>query len=394
MDVLSSSRPQRVLISAECFVPVVNGVTNSVLRVLEHLDQRGHDMLVVAPAPGPSSVTLQSGRNVRVVRLPSMKVPFYDGLHFAWPSERSCHEILRSYRPDVVHLAAPTLLGARVGRAAQRRGLPSVAIFQTDLAGFVQNYEGVGFSAHWIWRWLRSVHNRADVTLAPTPTLASELTRRGFPRVGVWGRGVDRDQFNPDRRCERLRSRLSGTDDRPLVGYVGRLAAEKQVDRLAALRSLGDRYRLVIVGDGPDRARLQRLLPDAYFTGMLRGEELGATMASLDVFVHTGPHETFCQTVQEAMAAGVPVVGPDAGGPRDLITPGETGWRYDPDRPTEMVEAVASLVDNQALRRTMGRAGFDAVADRTWENVGDDLLRHYAWANGPAASIRAQRAAA
>jgi phosphatidylinositol alpha 1,6-mannosyltransferase len=382
------------LISAECFVPVVNGVTNSVLRVLEHLDRRGHDMLVVAPAPGPSSVTLPSGRTIRVVRLPSMKVPFYDGMHFSWPSERRCHEILRAYRPNVVHLAAPTLLGAQIGRAAQRSGVPSVAIFQTDLAGFVQNYEGVGFSARWIWRWLRSVHNRADVTLAPTPTLASELTRRGFSRVGVWGRGVDREQFTPDRRCERIRAQLAGTDDRPLVGYVGRLAAEKQVDRLAALRRLGDRHRLVIVGDGPDRPRLQRLLPDAHFTGMLRGEELGATMASLDVFVHTGPHETFCQAVQEAMAAGVPVVGPDAGGPRDLIVSGVTGWRFDPDRPAELVEAVASLVESGPLRRTMGQAGFEAVADRTWENVGDDLLRHYAWANGPAASIRTHVAAA
>ena len=351
-------------------------------------------MLVVAPAPGPSSVTLLSGRTVRVVRLPSMKVPFYNGLHFAWPSERRCHDIVRSYRPDVVHLAAPTLLGAQIGRAAQRSGVPSVAIFQTDLAGFVQNYEGVGFSASWIWRWLRSVHNRADVTLAPTPTVANELTRRGFSRVGVWGRGVDRHQFTPNRRCNDLRARLAGTDGRPLVGYVGRLAVEKQVDRLAALRRLGDRYRLVIVGDGPDRARLQRLLPDAHFTGMLRGEELGATMASLDVFVHTGPHETFCQTVQEAMAAGVPVVGPDAGGPRDLIKSGVTGWRFDPDRPAELVEAVASLVDSRALRRTMGRAGFEAVADRSWENVGDDLLQHYAWANGPAESIRPQRTAA
>ncbi len=117
-------------------------------------------------------------------------------------------------------------------------------------------------------------------------------------------------------------------------------------------------------------------------------------MASLDVFVHTGPHETFCQTVQEAMAAGVPVVGPDAGGPRDLIKSGVTGWRFDPDRPAEMVEAVASLVDSRALRRTMGRAGFEAVADRSWENVGDDLLQHYTWANGPAESIRPQRTAA
>lgn len=390
----TSAQPLRVLISAECFVPAVNGVTNSVLRVLDHLDQRGHDMLVVAPAPGPSSVSLRSGRRVEVVRLPSMNVPFYDGLTFSRPSERRCHEIVRSFRPDISHLAAPTLLGAQMGRAARRAGVPSVALFQTDLAGFVQSYEGIGFSARAVWRWLRSIHNRADLTLAPTRTQATELADRGFHRVGIWGRGVDQHQFNPERRSEELRAELGGDDPRPLVGFVGRLAAEKQIERLTALRCLGDRYRLVIVGDGPERSRLQRLLPEAHFTGALFGDELGAAMASLDVFVHTGPHETFCQTVQEAMAAGVPVVGPDAGGPRDLIVSGVTGWRYNPSRPSEMIEAVASLIDSPSLRQSMGRAGTAAVAGRTWENVGDTLLEHYDWARGPVGATRSERLAA
>ena len=374
----SPSGSLRVLISAECFLPVVNGVTHSVLRVLEQLDRRGHQALVVAPAPGPSTVRLASGTRVRVERIPSMKVPFYDGLTFSMPSERRCRTILGSYQPDIVHLAAPTVLGAQVGRAASRAGVPSVALFQTDLAGFVANYDGLGYGANGVWRWLRSIHNRADLTLAPTRTVAAELERRSFRRVGVWGRGVDRQQFHPDRRSAEFRDRLGASDDRPLVGYVGRLAPEKQVERLGALRALGDRHRLVIVGDGPDRQRLERQLPDAQFTGLLSGDELGAVMASLDVFVHTGPHETFCQTIQEAMAAGVPVVGPDAGGPRDLIEPGINGWRYDPDRPFEMVEAIASLLGSAGLRAEMGAAARASVANRSWDRVGDALIEHYA----------------
>ena len=371
-----SGAVMRVLISAETFLPMVNGVVNSVVRVLEHLDRRGHEALVIAPAPGPSSIRLSSGTRVPVERMTAMNVPFYDGLTASWPSERRARAVIRAYRPDVVHLAAPTVLGRQVGRAASNEHVPTVALFQTDLAGFVQNYElGLGVSG--IWRWLRSIHNRADLTLAPTPTLAGELTDRGFRRVGVWGRGVDHPQFDARRRSDELRLRACASDQRPLVGFVGRLAAEKQIERLHTLRSLGDSYRLLIVGDGPERSRLERLLPDATFTGMLKGDELGAAMASLDVFVHTGPHETFCQTIQEAMAAGVPVVGPDAGGPRDLIVPGSTGWRYHPDRPTEMVEAVANLIERPELRRQMGAAARASVADRSWEQVGDVLLDHY-----------------
>ena len=371
----------RVLISAETFLPMVNGVVNSVVRVLEHLDRRGHQAMVVAPAPGPTTIRLTSGTQVPVERMTAMNVPRYDGLTVAWPSERRARALIRSYRPDVVHLAAPTVLGRQVGRSASNENVPTVAAFQTDLAGFAQNYDlGVGVSG--LWRWLRSVHNRADLTLAPTPTLAQELTDRGFRRVGVWGRGVDHARFDSRRRSEALRQRAGASDDRPLVGFVGRLAAEKQVERLHALRSLGDTHRVLIVGDGPERERLQRLMPDATFTGMLEGNELGAAMASLDVFVHTGPHETFCQTIQEAMAAGVPVVGPDAGGPRDLITSGTTGWRYHPDRPAEMVEAVAALLADPALRRRMGVAANASVADRSWERIGDLLLDHYARVQG------------
>ncbi|MEO0494213.1 MAG: glycosyltransferase family 1 protein [Actinomycetota bacterium] len=367
----------RVLIAAESFLPMVNGVTNSVLRVLEHLDRRGHEALVVAPAPGPRSVRLSTGTSVPVERIAAVNVPFYDGLTAAWPSERRSVSIVRRYRPDVVHLAAPTVLGRQIGRAASQAGVPTVALFQTDLAGFVQNYE-LGLGVAGIWRWLRTIHNRADLTLAPTPTLAAELESRGFRRVGVWGRGVDHRQFDPARRSTELREVAGASAERPLVGFVGRLAAEKQIERLHGLRSLGDRYRLMIVGDGPERDRLERLFPTAHFTGMLRGEALGEAMASLDVFVHTGPHETFCQTIQEAMAAGVPVVAPDAGGPRDLVLPGETGWRYHPDRPTEMVEAVASLLQSAELRTRMGADARRMVADRSWEAIGDVLLDHYA----------------
>ncbi len=135
--------------------------------------------------------------------------------------------------------------------------------------------------------------------------------------------------------------------------------------------------RLVVIGDGPERCRLERLLPNATFTGFLEGSDLGEAMASLDVFVHNGLHETFCQTIQEAMACGVAVVAPECGGPVDLVEPGITGFLFSPNNQDEMVLSVLRLVEDQKLRLRLAKAGQSKVAERTWESVGDELILHY-----------------
>lgn len=365
----------RVLLSAESFLPAMNGVVNSVLRVVEHLDRCGHDVLIVAPGPGPTSVELRSGRTVRVDRMRGVRVPRYRSLHVGLVSERRVAEVFDEFDPDVVHLAAPVVLGRAVGAVAAERAVPTVALFQTDLSGFVTDY-GFSAAAAPIWRWLRRVHSDADVTLAPTPTVAAELVGHGFERVGVWGRGVDHEQFAPSRRCERFRAECGVGPGQILVGYVGRLAAEKRVDRLLALHDAPS-IKLVLVGDGPERQHLVDLLPDAHFAGFRSGDELGRAMASLDVFVHTGLHETFCQTVQEAMAAGVAVAAPAAGGPIDLIDHEVDGLLYPADIEHSMADAVRRLADDDTLRRRLAEAGHVRVRGRTWSALGDELLAHY-----------------
>ncbi|OWY61440.1 alpha-mannosyltransferase, partial [cyanobacterium TDX16] len=281
-------RVVRVAIVAESFLPEVNGVTNSVLRVLEHLEAEGHDALVVAPGDGPERCG-----HARVVRTPAVALPMYRSLPVGLPtSEVRRH--LAAFRPDVVHLAAPAVLGAAGAVAARRLGIPAVAVYQTDLAGFASRYR-LGAAAGPIWSWLRWVHRQASLTLAPSTLAAWDLRRHGIAPVAPWGRGVDLDRFHPQHRNELLRRRLAPKGE-VLVGYVGRLAAEKQVHQLAQLRGLPG-TRLVIVGDGPDRARLQRRLPEATFLGFQSGIALSQAVASLDVFVHTGAHETFCQAV-------------------------------------------------------------------------------------------------
>ena len=365
----------RVAVVTESFLPAVNGVTNSVLQVVAHLRRRGHGAMVIAPGAGPDEVP--GAPDVPVVRVPAVDLPVVDSLPVGVPTP-AVRAALAEYRPDVVHLASPFVLGARALTVARRLDVPAVAVYQTDVAGFASSY-GVGLTARAAWRWIRRLHSGAARTLAPSRWAVDALRDHGVPRVHRWGRGVDTARFHPGRRDEDLRAELAPHGEM-LVGYVGRLAAEKQVERLAALEGLPG-VRVVVVGDGPSRARLGELLPTAHFLGFRGGTELARAYASFDAFVHTGPHETFCQAVQEAQASGLPVLAPDAGGVADLVVPGRTGWLYDPASPTagaEIVGRIAAWRDDPDTRRAVGAAGRAAVADRTWPSVCEELLGHYA----------------
>jgi phosphatidylinositol alpha 1,6-mannosyltransferase len=372
----------RVAIVSECFLPVVNGVTNSVLRVVEHLTFAGYDVLVVAL--GMDGPTEYAG--APVVRIKELNLPVVSSMPVGVPSRRVL-TALREFGPDVVHLAAPFVVGHRGLAAARRLGVPTVAVYQTDVAGFASSY-GLGFTARAAWRWTCRLHGQADRTLAPSSWAAEALRARGVPRVHQWARGVDTRRFTPSKRDPALRAALAPGGEL-LVGYVGRLAPEKQVERLGALAGTPG-TRLVVVGSGPSEDRLREVLPGAAFLGFRDGDELARIYASLDVFVHTGRKETFCQAVQEALASGLPVVAPDAGGPRDLVLPGRTGFLVPPhpdgaapDDPASMaadVELRAAVQEqaDPALRRRFGTAARQSVLRRTWSTVCDELLVHYA----------------
>lgn len=362
----------RVAIVAESFLPNVNGVSNSVLRVLEHLRRTGHEALVIAPDNPPGEPRAERIHNgIRVHRVPSRMFPKVTTLPLGVPMPRMLR-VLRGFDPDVVHLASPALLGYGGLRAARWLGVPTIAVYQTDVPGFAPSY-GIPMTARAAWAWFRHLHSLADRTLAPSSVTMESLVAHRIPRVYRWARGVDLLRFAPSARDEALRRRWS-PEGKPIVGFVGRLAPEKHVERLAAL-AFTDSVQLVIVGDGIDRDRLQSAMPTAVFTGALYGDELAAAYASMDVFVHPGEHETFCQVVQEALASGLPVIAPDAGGPRDLVTPCRTGLLLPVDEfEARLRIAVAHLVEE---RHRYSLAARRSVLGRSWPVICDELLGHY-----------------
>ncbi|UNB51605.1 glycosyltransferase family 1 protein [Mycolicibacterium sp. YH-1] len=362
----------RVAIVTESFLPNVNGVTNSVLRVIEHLRRTGHEVLVIAPdTPRNQAPADRVHDGVRIHRVPSRMFPKVTSLPLGVPRPRMVG-VLRGFAPDVVHLASPALLGYGGLHAARHLGVPTVAVFQTDIAGFAESY-GVGVASRAAWAWTRHLHAMADRTLAPSTSAMQNLVAHRVPRVHHWGRGVDITGFVPSARDDALRSAWSPAG-KPIVGFVGRLAPEKHVERLAALAGRDD-LQVVIIGDGVDRTRLQTLMPSAVFTGALYGAELAAGYASMDVFVHPGEHETFCQAVQEAMASGLPVVAPNAGGPRDLVSPMHTGLLLEVDDfEARLPSAVAHLL---AERPRYSVAARRSVLSRTWPAVCAQLVDHY-----------------
>ena len=364
----------------ESFLPMINGVTTSVCRVAEQLAALGHDVVIVAPEPAPAwfgPIPVHTVRSVPVRQFPT-----------GVPSGR-VEYLLAEIAPDVVHVASPFVIGARALTAARELGLPSVAIYQTDMPRYVEQHSPGPVApqvARLAWRWVRRMHSLADVTLAPSHAAVQALQEHGVERVALWGRGVDTALFTPAWRSHpdthTLRADLAPGGE-VLVGYVGRLAPEKETDRLAELHGIPG-IRLVIVGDGPSRPALEaefRTLkwagPAPVFLGFRTGEALAQAYAALDLFVHPGTTETFGQTLQEAAASGLPVVAAAVGGPLDLVDHGRTGLLFDPARPGALGACVGHLAGAPEERIAMGGRASEAVAARTWPALTDELVGHY-----------------
>jgi len=364
----------RIAIITESFPPDVNGVAHCVVRVAENLVRKGHHPLVIAPESARATPGADNQFPYPVKRVKSVRLPGYPSFRLGLPGPRT-RRAITTHRTEIVHLASPVALGAWGSHVAKAMDLPTVAVYQTDLPNYARAYRLGAVTEAFAWRWLRDIHNAAGRTLAPSSMTAADLHAHGMERVQLWGRGVDTERFHPSRRDDRLRAEIAPGGE-VIAGYVGRLAIEKRVDLLASVAALPG-VRLAVTGGGPMEEELRQAIPAAVFLGERHGEDLARIYASLDFFVHTGPFETFGQTIQEAAASGLPVIAPAAGGPVDLVDEGVTGFLVPPGDSDALAAAAGRLAAEPALRAAMSEAARRRVLGRSWSALVDELIGHY-----------------
>lgn len=369
----------RLALFTDTFLPEVNGVARTLGRLVAHAAARGIEVGLVTPrvAPHPAAGTVFHHQ------LPGIPVPVYPELKLARPLDSAGRRLLEDFRPDLVHVATESTVGASGVRWAVQAGVPLVTSFHTNFPAYLAGYR-LSWAEGWVWRHLKGFHDQAVLTFCPSRATLEMLQNRGFhPRMRIWSRGVDSTLFTPSRRKESVRQRLAPGAENILL-YVGRLAPEKRVhllmDAFGQIReSLRDRAALVLVGDGPAAPELRRRgMPGVRFTGYLKGEALADAYAAGDIFVFPSDTETFGNVVTEAMASGLPVVAPSEGGVTETVEPGYTGILVPPRDAGALARATLSLLRDPAFRARLARGAREEAERRSWPAILDGLLEAYA----------------
>lgn len=366
-----SARLRRLAVVTETYPPEVNGVALTVERMVNYLLARGHTVQLVRPRQAVETAT-QAPAGLELVIRPGLPVPLYRHLQFGMPSVRVLTRLWTAERPDLVHIVTEGPLGRSALRVAERLGIPALSGFHTNFHTYSRHY-GMGFLHNPIVGYLRRFHNRCAATLVPTEELRGELTALGFTNARVVSRGVDTVLFNPARRRADLRRSWGADADTLVVGYVGRLAHEKNlplaIEAFQAIRARVPSARFVLVGDGPLLPELRSRYPDFIYCGMQRGEALAAHYAALDLFLLPSTTETFGNVVLEAMASGLAVLSFDYAAGRQHIISGHSGVLVPLHERAAFVTAAVTLAVEPGRVRALGQAARMAVARCDWEQI-------------------------
>jgi glycosyltransferase involved in cell wall biosynthesis len=375
---LPSMRPQlRIAVVTETYPPEVNGVAMTLGRLVNGLQVRNHQVQLIRPRqhsddqPQPTATLsehLQRG----------IALPRYEGLKMGLPAKAALTRLWTRQRPDVVQIATEGPLGWSALAAANKLRLPVASDFHTNFHSYSSHY-GFGLLRRAIVAYLRKFHNKAAVTLVPTEGIRRELLAHGYENMEIIGRGVDTQLFHPGRRDAALRAQWGVGENETAVLYVGRLAAEKNLSLVFsafdAMHQAHPATRLVLVGDGPERAGWQAKRPDAIFCGTQVGEALAAHYASGDVFLFPSLTETWGNVTIEAMASGLAVVAYDCAAAEEIIRHGENGLKVAPEDQAAFIAQAASLAPDVARQRRLGTAAAARAAQLSWDAIIDSFER-------------------
>ena len=364
----------KIAFFTETFLPKVDGIVTRLTKTIQHLVAAGDEVVIFCPEGGPDHYM-----GARVVGVPAMPLPLYPELKLALPRP-AVSEALERFAPDLVHVVNPAVLGLGGIWLAKTRGVPLVASYHTHLPKYLEYY-GMGMLEPLLWELLKAAHNQAQLNLCTSTAMVEELSEKGIEHTALWQRGVDTELFRPELRSESMRQRLHGGHDDTghLALYIGRLSAEKQIERIRPVLDAMPQVRLALVGDGPHRQHLERIFQGTptTFVGYLAGEELASAYASGDAFLFPSSTETLGLVLLEAMAAGCPVVGANRGGIPDIVSDGINGCLYEPDRNDSLITAVERLMGSTETRLELRRSARREAERWGWAGATEQLRGYY-----------------
>jgi glycosyltransferase involved in cell wall biosynthesis len=364
----------KIALFTETFLPKVDGIVTRLSKTIQHLVAAGDDVLIFCPEGAPSDFM-----GAKVVGVPAIPLPLYPELKLALP-RLAVAEALDAFGPDLVHVVNPAVLGLGGIYMARSRQLPLVASYHTHLPKYLEHY-GIGLLEPVLWELLKVAHNQAALNLCTSSAMVEELSAKGILHTALWQRGVDTELFRPELRSTAMRHSLVGPhgDGDALLLYVGRLSAEKQIERIRPVLDALPQARLALVGDGPHRQQLEKVFAGSatHFVGYLGGEELAAAYASADAFLFPSSTETLGLVLLEAMAAGCPVVGANRGGVPDIVTDGVNGCLYDPDQAGSLAEATARLLGDPGKQEQLRQAARAEAERWGWAGATRQLRSFY-----------------
>ncbi|MEQ8536860.1 MAG: glycosyltransferase family 1 protein [Coleofasciculus sp. D1-CHI-01] len=363
----------RIALFTETFLPKVDGIVTRLRHTVDHLQRNGDQVLVICPDGG-----LTEHKGAKIYGVSAFPLPLYPELKLALPRP-AIGMALAEFKPDVIHVVNPAVLGLGGLYYAKAMQIPLIASYHTHLPQYLQHY-GLGMLEPVMWELIKANHNQAQLNLCTSTAMVEELRGRGIERLDLWQRGVDTETFRPSLASEDMRSHLSqGHPESPLLLYVGRLSAEKEIDRIKPVLESIPGARLALVGDGPHRSALEKHFAGTptHFVGYLTGEPLGSAFASADAFIFPSRTETLGLVLLEAMAAGCPVVAARSGGIPDIVTDGVNGYLFDPRDEQGAIAATQRLFQEQTERETL-RQNARAEAERwSWSAATRQLQQYY-----------------
>ncbi|MFM7219206.1 MAG: glycosyltransferase family 4 protein [Nodosilinea sp.] len=330
----------RIAFFTETFLPKVDGIVTRLKHTVDYLQRLGDEVMVVSPEGG-----LREYRGAQIYGVSGFPLPLYPELKLALPRP-AIGEALEEFQPDLIHVVNPAVLGLAGIYYSKTMDIPLVASYHTHLPKYLEHY-CLGMLEGLMWEIIKAMHNQAQLNLCTSTAMELELAEHGVEHLAVWQRGVDTDLFRPALASPAMRDRLSqGHPEAPLLLYIGRLSAEKEIDRIKPILEAIPEARLALVGDGPYRAELETHFAHTptHFVGYLAGEDLAAAYASADAFIFPSRTETLGLVLLEAMAAGCPVVAANSGGIPDIVTDGVNGFLFDPRDDTGAIHATRRLI--------------------------------------------------